>query len=740
MRPKISAKLIIAVSSFFLPFSAFFLLMKNDFAGLSFESIVLHSMVISLTTALAFLIAYFSYQVYKKTHDLRVFIITLVFYIFGFIFFLNIISSSRWHFFNEKIFELTEHYGLFLGIFMLIGFILPTEPYDNKIFPYRKKIISGLFSFLFISFLLLVLFSDLADILNKYLDFFIILSGIILFAILAIILHLYKKNKSLLILYIISGFSLLINATIFPFFYERWNILWWYFNASILFSFIIIFFGLVKNLFSGAYPNKQTRDSGFNLVFGETPIHSKISTKIILFVLFLSIVPLLATNYFIFSSYSKGLSIADMENNLIAIVPITVLLVIMFGLYFSNKLTEHIESLTDISKRIADGDLGIRANIDSKDEIGILAENFNKTVGHLIEARNFPENIIRSMGDSLVVLSPEAKIIKVNQAALDLLGYERKELMGQEAERVIGREATQAIFMGSGLRKLLDKGFIKDIEISFKSKDGEDIPVSISGSVIKNENDDMAGIVVVAKDMRIFKEVEKAKSEFISIAAHQLRTPLSAIKWTIQMLLDGDFGKLNKEQKNALAEGNMANDRMVALISDLLNISRIEEGRFALKFSSVKLDKMINDVISSLKIKADKNNIKLIFIKTSELPAIDADADKFYIVLENLIDNAIKYTSANGEIIVEAGNTKDGIEIKIKDNGIGIPAPEQANIFSRFFRGSNAKEKQTDGSGLGLYIVKNIIEKHNGRIWFESARGQGTVFFIKLPVSHKLSL
>ncbi|MCR4284176.1 MAG: ATP-binding protein [Parcubacteria group bacterium] len=1003
---QILRKAVVAFVSFLMPFLGFLILLNSPFSKEIFYSPVVRSIVVILICMMAFIVSYFAYQIYKKNHDARIFIITLAFYVFGFVFFLNILSTANFQFLIEDVFEVTEHYGLFLGSLFLLGFILPPVTLDAKIYQYRRKIFFWVFFGLPAIFIFLVFSPGVAETLEHNARFFIGATGVLLLGSLILLLYKYRDSTSNLIWNLIIGFSILINSAIIPFFYDYWNVLWWYFNFVIFVSFFVIFIGLVSNLFKQVPKGKEYKGSGFKIVFGEIPIYARISTKMILFIISISVLPLLATNYFIFNSaknnlhqqvfddlsfvsqsvkgqvfayvesvesrtldfssdgfirdkvkeiteeesieavselnnhliknkktlddtilgiiitdhngkviastddkeigadesndnyflkgtkgiyiseleinhghfdkvseslivsapltdketgeligviinifdiekiqhilssnvgnnsggngiagiernnsevyivdrnkrmfvhpggasheagddhysgmdidtipvnncFEKGedftgiynnykdeevvgvsICIADrewvvliekvreevfqplsnLENNLITIVPLTVIIILFFGLYFSGQLTEPIESLTAVSKRISDGDLEVRANIDAKDEIGILAENFNKMTDNLIEARTFPENIIRSMGDSLVVLSPDAKITKVNQATLDLLGYKAEELIGIQAEKVIGVEAAQAIFMGAGLKKLLEKGFIKDIEIPLKSKGGEDIPVSISASVIKSENDNISGIVVVSKDMRIFKEVEKAKSEFISIAAHQLRTPLSAIKWTMQMLMDGDFGKLNEEQKKALTEGNIANDRMVALIADLLNVSRIEEGRFALKFSPVKLDAMIEKIISSLSIKADKKGVHLDYIKTSDMPVINIDDEKIYIVLENLIENAIKYTGEGGKVIVETSVIEDDIEVKIKDTGIGIPDTEKDSMFKRFFRGSNARQKHTDGSGLGLYIAKNIVEKHNGRIWFESVLDEGATFFVRLPINNKSHL
>lgn len=425
-----------------------------------------------------------------------------------------------------------------------------------------------------------------------------------------------------------------------------------------------------------------------------------------------------------------------LEDNLTTIVPITVLMIILAGLYFSSRMTKPIESLAIVSKKIADGDLAARSDIKSRDEIGIFAQNFNSMADRLIEARNFPQNIIRSMKDVLMVLAPDATIKEVNEATLNLLGYENNDLVGKQIEEIIKKEKSESIFAGANLKKLLEKGFAKDIEVSYVTKVGESIPFSMTVSAIKNDNGGVIGIVVVAKDMRIFKEVEREKSEFVSVAAHQLRTPLSAIKWTIRMILDGDFGSINEEQRKALEDGDTSSDRMITLISDLLNVSRIEEGKFGLNTSLADISKMLTEIVAGLKIKAIKRKVELKITLFNEIPMLKVDTESFSMAIENLIDNSIKYTPENGKVEIEIERVQDYVEIRIKDNGIGIDNAEQPKIFSRFFRSKNAKLRETDGSGLGLYIAKHIIEGHNGKIWFVSPAiaDKGTIFYVRMPI------
>ena len=343
--------------------------------------------------------------------------------------------------------------------------------------------------------------------------------------------------------------------------------------------------------------------------------------------------------------------------------------------------------------------------------------------------------IIRSMGDCLIAVDPSFKIIKANQAALDLLEYQTDELLNQSVEKIFEPEI-QPLVENKKFEELFKFGFSKDVEINYLTKTRKKIPVSISAAAMQDKKGKIMGIVFVAKDMRIYKEVDRAKSEFIAIAAHQLRTPLSIVKWTFRMLLDRDFGTLNQDQDKVLGDGSSVVENMIKLVSDLLDVARIEEGRFSLKIIPVKIDKILQEIADAYKPKLDEKKMELKIITRGILPDIEVDANKIRLALENIIDNAIKYSPAESIIAAEIEASNRNIEIRIKDSGIGIPTGEQNKIFSKFFRSKNAVRKETMGSGLGLYIVKNIVEMHGGNVRFFSEEDKGTVFYINLPIKH----
>jgi signal transduction histidine kinase len=236
------------------------------------------------------------------------------------------------------------------------------------------------------------------------------------------------------------------------------------------------------------------------------------------------------------------------------------------------------------------------------------------------------------------------------------------------------------------------------------------------------------------------RAASRVKSEFVSLAAHQLRTPLSAAKWSMKMLLDGDLGALTQAQAEFLNKGYEANERMIRLVNDLLDVAKIEEGKFGYDFSYDDIAEVIKSTIGDQDILAQKRDIKIIFREpTRHFPKIKMDVRKIKLALENILENAINYTLPGGSVEINIAPRGDEyLEVSIKDTGVGIPKHQLDRVFSKFFRGENVVLMQTDGSGLGLFIVKNIIKRHGGDVWIESEEGKGTAVHFTLPLAEKL--
>jgi signal transduction histidine kinase len=231
-------------------------------------------------------------------------------------------------------------------------------------------------------------------------------------------------------------------------------------------------------------------------------------------------------------------------------------------------------------------------------------------------------------------------------------------------------------------------------------------------------------------------QLDRMKSDIISIVAHQLRTPLSAIKWTLKILVDGDAGSITPEQRDLLLKGFESNERMITLINDMLEVDRLESGKLTYNFASIQFEELVQGMIGTLIPLATQRNIRIEFTAPGQLlPKIKIDPDKMREVLQNLIDNAIKYTKEGGFIAVGVGLEGEELHFWVKDNGIGIPDEGKGKVFSRFYRADNAIHTATDGSGLGLFIAQSVIKRHGGKIWFDSTLNVGTTFHVLLPFS-----
>lgn len=237
--------------------------------------------------------------------------------------------------------------------------------------------------------------------------------------------------------------------------------------------------------------------------------------------------------------------------------------------------------------------------------------------------------------------------------------------------------------------------------------------------------------------------LEHAKSEFISVTTHQLRTPLSAIKWTFNMMLSEQLGAINKEQREFLDKGYQSTLKIMNIVNNLVHIDHDEAKKDDYNFIATDLVEFLKEISLEFSNQAESQNIKLeIQPGALNLPQIDLDKNKMRMVFENLLDNALKYTQRDGQVNViikdDRLNTADRkIEILVSDNGVGIPKAEQDKIFHKFFRASNARLQEPDGSGIGLFIAKDVVENHGGTLWFESEENKGTTFHVVLPASHK---
>ncbi|MEI6588097.1 MAG: HAMP domain-containing sensor histidine kinase [Candidatus Moraniibacteriota bacterium] len=232
--------------------------------------------------------------------------------------------------------------------------------------------------------------------------------------------------------------------------------------------------------------------------------------------------------------------------------------------------------------------------------------------------------------------------------------------------------------------------------------------------------------------------LNRMKSEFVSVASHQLRTPLSVIRWETELLLS-KFRKesVSTKQRQSIENINALSGKMTKLVNDLLDVARIDQGRLIIKKVPVNIVEIIEEAVSGANAIIRIRNIEVVFRDKKKIPLVFGDPEKLRMVVENLLNNSIKYTTSHGKIEIKLLKKGDFVIFSVKDNGVGIPLEQHGRVFDKFFRSDNVVKYQTEGTGLGLYIAKNIIEQLNGKIWFDSVENLGSIFSFSVPVSRK---
>jgi PAS domain S-box-containing protein len=345
------------------------------------------------------------------------------------------------------------------------------------------------------------------------------------------------------------------------------------------------------------------------------------------------------------------------------------------------------------------------------------------------------EALFASIGEGIIATDETGTVTRINQVALKLLGMRRSDVMHKRftsAIVAVHDNGTPVDVFDRPIVKAIQTGQVITTRTLYLRKDGSLLPAQITVSPILLRKKPI-GAIEVFRDLTDEIESDKLKSDFISIASHQLRTPLSAINMYTRMLRDGLAGDLSEQQLPYLQTVLSSVERMNVLIDTLLNITRIEAGGITLKLRPVRLDELSREMLVEFVPAAQAKNITLTAEIPFDLPAMRTDNLLVKEVCANLLSNAIKYTPEGGEVRFEMLDMPNEIHWKVIDNGYGIPHSDQKNIFLKFFRAGNITTRDVSGTGLGLYLIKNIAESLGGELWFESTENKGSTFHFTLP-------
>jgi len=354
------------------------------------------------------------------------------------------------------------------------------------------------------------------------------------------------------------------------------------------------------------------------------------------------------------------------------------------------------------------------------------------------ELMNRNEAILQSIGDAVMACDKAGIVTVFNTVAEQMTGIPTKEAIGKHYSEIVNctRETD-----GQNCNDFIAEA-IKDKKVTEMAnhvllvrRDGVKIPVADSAAPICDQAGNIMGCVVIFHDMTRERKIDKAKTEFVSLASHQLRTPLSTINWYLEILLSKEVGSLNPKQENYVKEVYAASQRMVLIINSLLNVSRLELGTFGIEPKKVRLAEIAQKCIKELKPLTTLKQIKIEEQYQNDMSKVSIDPKLIMMIIENLLSNSIKYSHKYGEVKLSIIIKNNELIIRVSDKGIGIPSSQQKEIFGKMFRADNAKSMDPNGSGLGLYIVKQLLSYVHGTITFKSIEGEYSNFQVNIPLS-----
>jgi len=426
------------------------------------------------------------------------------------------------------------------------------------------------------------------------------------------------------------------------------------------------------------------------------------------------------------------------------VATLSILLTLSFVFAFPSSIVGPIKELTKKIKSISERNYDQKLEINTNDELGELANAFNvmaarlklyeaKQIDQLLFEQKRLETVVHSFEDGILVIDENRKVVLVNNTILRVTGLKEKDVLYHYLPEIAGyNDLIKEIYKTISLKNSDNAAesrpirIVQDRKEYFFSIETEDI-ITYTES---EKKETFIGNLILLKNITKYQERDKAKTNLLATASHELKTPLSSINLSLKLLDDKRVGVLNEEQKEIISTLRQHSNRLSRVINELLDYSQIETGNIRLKFSSVKPDFVLDIGITALMMQASEKNIDLQTIVEEELPEIHADLEKLVFVFINILNNAIRYSKKGDEIKIEVKKVDNDVQFSIKDNGPGISKEDKEKLFQRFTQVGNYSKQ---GWGLGLAISREFLHAQNGRIWVESELGMGSKFIFSIP-------
>ncbi len=416
-----------------------------------------------------------------------------------------------------------------------------------------------------------------------------------------------------------------------------------------------------------------------------------------------------------------------------------------FSLFLSNLLVRPVRQMMEATKKISEGNYDVGISTESSDELGDLAHDFNEmakklkayhdlNIDQIMAEKRKSDAIIRSIDDGIVVVDHEFSVTGINPTAAEALHIEPDQAQNKHFLEVVKNEELFNYVKHSietGQPPLVEeRRNILTVEQGEKQRHYQ-----FSITPVHGKPGSLLGVVLLLRDVTRLTELDRLKSEFVMIASHELRTPLTSIGMSVKLLLEKTMSKLDEKEQQLLLVAQEDLQRLKNLVSNLLDLSKIEAGKMAMELQNISVYTICQNAADALKSQTDVKGVHLALDLHPDLPHVKADADKIIWVLTNLISNALRYTDSGGNIRLAAEQLGPYVHVSVSDNGPGIPYEIQSKIFDKFVQIKS--DKALGGSGLGLTICKEIIRAHGGTIWVDSIPEEGSTFTFTLPVVQK---